>query len=105
VPSAAIADVVRQIARRFRPDRIVLFGSYAYGDPRPESDVDLLVVMDTVLRETEQAVDILQHVDHRFGLDLVVRTPESLARRLAMGDPFLAEVCERGRVMYERPCD
>ncbi len=103
VPNAAIEEVVRHIAEAFQPDRIVLFGSYAYGQPRPESDVDLLVVMDTDLRETAQAVLILQHVEHHFGLDLIVRTPANLARRVALGDPFLTEVLEHGEVLYERP--
>src|ERR687887_210288 len=92
VPQAAIDDVVRQIAARFRPRRIILFGSYAEGQPRPDSDVDLLVVLETSLRETEQAVQICQAIEYHFGLDLIVRTPATLARRLALGDPFLREV-------------
>lgn len=103
VPQAAIDEVVRHIATAFGPEQIILFGSYAYGDPRPESDVDLLVVMDTPLRETAQAVRILQRIEHHFGLDIVVRTPASLARRLGMGDPFIAEILARGKVVYERP--
>ena len=75
VPQAAIDDVVRQIVARFRPRRIVLFGSYAEGQPRPDSDVDLLVVLETSLRETEQAVQICQAIEYHFGLDLIVRTP------------------------------
>ena len=46
----AIRDVVKQIAEQFKPEKIILFGSYAYGKPRPESDVDLLVIMSTPLR-------------------------------------------------------
>jgi predicted nucleotidyltransferase len=102
VPDEAIAEVIRHIAERYQPERLILFGSYAYGDPRPESDVDLLVVMNTDLRESEQAVQILQSVEHHFGLDLIVRTPASLERRLALGDPFLREIVERGKVVYER---
>ena len=103
VPAEAIEEVVRHIAAAFRPDRIVLVGSYAYGQPDPESDVDLMVVMDTDLRETAQAVRILPQVEHHFGLDLIVRTPGNLARRAALGDPFMIEVLERGKVVYERP--
>lgn len=54
VPQEAIDEVVRAIAERFQPQQIILFGSYASGDPRPESDVDLLVVMETPLKEAEQ---------------------------------------------------
>jgi uncharacterized protein len=93
---------VRQIVARFDPERVILFGSYAHGRPRPGSDVDLLVIMDTPLREVEQAAAICQGIEYRFGLDLLVRTPATLARRLALGDQFLREVIERGEVLYER---
>lgn len=101
VPRIVILDVARRIGASFRPLRIVLFGSYAYGDPTPDSDVDMLVIMDTDLSETDQAVEIILVIEPRFGLDLLVRTPRSLDRRLALGDPFLREVVERGEVIYE----
>jgi len=101
----AIDEVVGQIVDGFRPQRIILFGSYGCGQPRPESDVDVLVVMDTALRETEQAVRICQAIEYHFGLDLIVRTPETLSRRLALGDPFLREIMSKGEVLYERPDD
>mgnify|MGYP001083208593 CR=1 FL=1 len=97
-----IEGTVRQIVQKFQPQRIILFGSYAYGQPRQESDVDMLVVMDTSLSEAEQAVRICQEIEYHFGLDLIVRTPATLARRLAMGDPFLREVVSQGKVLYER---
>jgi len=64
--------------------------------------VDLLVVMETPLKETEQAVRIRQAIGYHFGLDLTVRTPATLAQRLALGDPFLNEVVSKGKVLYER---
>jgi predicted nucleotidyltransferase len=98
----AIRTVARQIADRFQPERIILFGSYAHGQPGPESDVDLLVVMDTSLRETDQAVRICQAIEYHFGLDLIVRTPATLTRRLTPGDPFLLEATAKGVVLHER---
>ena len=98
----AIRAVVKQIAEKFQPERIILFGSYAYGRPRPESDVDLLVVMETPLRNREQAAQIARAIDYHFGLDLLVRRPQQLAERLALGDFFLQEVIERGKVLYEQ---
>jgi uncharacterized protein len=86
IPQRAIDTTVRQMIEKFQPERIVLFGSYAYGQPRPESDVDLLIVMNTPLKEMEQAVQICQALDYHFGLDLIVRKPETLERRLQMGD-------------------
>lgn len=101
IPQDAIDDVVEQIATQFQPKQIILFGSYAYGQPRPESDVDLLVVMETPLREKEQRWQIRQAINYNFGLDLIVRKPEVLAQRLEWGDFFLREITERGKVMYE----
>ena len=101
IPTQAIDDIARQIAENFALEKIILFGSYARRQPRPESDVDLLVIMDTALTETEQAVQILQNIEYHFGLDLLVRTPENLARRLELGDPFLQEIIAEGRVIYE----
>jgi predicted nucleotidyltransferase len=100
IPQEAIDHIVHQIVQRYHPQQIILFGSYAYGQPRPESDVDLLVVLDTPLKETEQAVRICQAIDYHFGLDLIVRTPATLAHRLALGDPFLREVVNKGKVLY-----
>ena len=102
IPKKAIDEIVRQIVEKFHPQKIILFGSYARGNPRPESDVDLLVVMETPLKETKQALLIDQSLERDlFGLDLIVRTPQNLAKRIAMGDSFLKEVTTRGKVLYE----
>ena len=101
IPQKAIDQVVEQIVEKFKPQKIILFGSYARGNPRPESDVDLLVVMDTPLREVQQAIQICQKIEYRFGLDLIVHTPKHLAERVKMGDWFLRDVLEEGKVLYE----
>jgi predicted nucleotidyltransferase len=99
----AIRAVALRIADRFQPERIILFGSYAYGHPKPESDVDLLVIMDTPLRSRQQRLEISRALSPRpFPLDVIVRTPRELAERIAMGDPFLREITTRGKVLYER---
>jgi uncharacterized protein len=102
VSKDVIRSVAGQIAARFRPERIILFGSYAHGLPGPDSDVDILVAMDTPLREAEQAIRICREIEYHFGLDLIVRTPATLARRLALGDSFLREATDRSVVLYER---
>ncbi|MCL4459881.1 MAG: nucleotidyltransferase domain-containing protein [Chloroflexi bacterium] len=102
--SATLADiqrVVQQIVERFHPQKVFLFGSYAYGKPTPDSDVDLLVMMETLLRNVEQAVEIRKAVDFPFPTDLLVRTPQQIAERLAVGDVFLREVLTKGVVLYE----
>ena len=103
IPDAVIAELTRRIAGTFHPRRIILFGSYACGQPRPESDVDLLVVMDTPLSEMQQALEIRQELNPLFGLDLIVYTPSRLAQRLAWGDSFLREIIEKGKILYESP--
>ncbi len=102
IPDADIQRFVDRIAERFRPRRIILFGSYARGAPRPESDVDLLVLMDTAA-EGEESLRIRQAVPCDFGVDLIVRTPETFQRRLELGDFFLREIAEQGKVLYESP--
>ena len=90
-----------QIVDRFHPDKIWLFGSFAYDAPTSDSDVDLLVVMDTVLRNVKQAVEIRKAVDFPFPVDLLVRTPEQIAERLALGDSFFRDVLSKGIVLHE----
>ena len=101
IPFEAIQDVVDQIVAHFHPLRIILFGSSAWGEPKPESDVDLLVVMETGLSETRQAVEILTAISYRFGLDLLVYTPQHMTQRLEWGDTFLQEIVGRGKILYE----
>ena len=101
IPQKAINQVVKQIVEKFKPQKIILFGSYARGNPRPESDVDMLVVMETRLREVQQAIQICQQVEYRFGLDLIVHTPKYLSERMKMGDWFVRDILKEGKVLYE----
>jgi len=96
-----IQAVAETIADKFHPTKIILFGSYAYGSPTDESDVDLLVIMKTRLHPPEQAVIIRQALDCPFPMDLLVRTPEQIEERLRWGDCFVQEVVSRGQVLYE----
>ncbi len=98
---AAVRRMVRQIAEKFQPDKIILFGSYAYGTPNEHSDIDILVVM-PAKNEINQAVRICQAVDYTFPMDLIVSTPEDLHRRLELEDWFLREITTKGKVLYER---
>lgn len=93
----------RAVAREFWPHRIVLFGSYAYGKPTEDSDVDLLVVMPFDRKQGRKSLEIRRHIPVGFPLDLIVRTPEFIAQRLAWGDCFVREILSKGRVLYEAP--
>jgi predicted nucleotidyltransferase len=101
VPMTAIRRFARQVAERFRPERIILFGSHAYGKPHAGSDVDVLVVMPT-RNQLDQAVKISLTIDPPFPLDIIVRTPYAMRWRLAEGDSFLREITSKGKVLYEK---
>ena len=96
-----IIEVSGRIAEEFHPQRIILFGSYASGAPTPDSDVDLLVIMSFAGRSVEQSVAMRLRVRPPFPMDLLVRTPEAIQQRLAMGDTFIRDIVREGRVLYE----
>jgi predicted nucleotidyltransferase len=90
------------IAREFRPSKIVLFGSYAYGNPTEDSDVDLLVIMNRTRERGERmSVRIRHAIPRDFPLDLIVKTPAEISKRLRWRDPFVRELLEKGKVLYE----
>jgi predicted nucleotidyltransferase len=101
IPVSVIRAVASQIAKEFKPQKIILFGSYAHGKPRPESDVDILVIMNTPLKEWQQSLQIRRSLGIMFGMDLIVRTPKRIEQRLKMGDSFLLDVIKEGKVLYE----
>src|SRR5438270_9177809 len=98
VPMRVIRRFARAVAERFRPEKIILFGSHAYGQPNADSDVDILVVMPT-RNQIDQAVKILWTCEHHFSLDLIVRTPSRVREALAGDNYFLEEVLTKGKVL------
>src|SRR5258708_21690963 len=98
-----IQSLSNRIVREFKPQRIVLFGSHAYGVPRTDSDVDLLVVMPFKGSGLRKAVEIIRTVKPQFSVDLLVRRPQDVEFRLANNDWFLHEVFEQGRTLYDSP--
>jgi predicted nucleotidyltransferase len=102
---SAIRRFARQIAERFHPEKIILFGSYAYGEPHAESDVDLMVIMPT-RNAIDQAIRIDLAFERLFSLDVHVRTPYQIRQGLKDPDDrdwFLYEVMTKGKVLYEAP--
>ena len=96
-----IREFCQEVVDKFHPEKIVLFGSYAYGEPSQDSDVDLLVILSFEGRAVQQAVKILLAIDHHFPLDLIVRTPQTIEQRLEMGDFFIRDIMQKGHVLYE----
>ena len=102
VDEQMIASLAQAIVRDFEPERVILFGSYAYGQPKPDSDVDLLVVLPFEGKSFWKSLEILNRVNPSFPVDLLARCPEDVRRRYAEGDPLIREALDRGRVLHER---
>jgi len=102
VAMSVIAELSRRIAEEFNPDKIILFGSHAYGAPREYSDVDLLVIMPFEGHPFDKSMEILNTLDPDFSVDVIVRDPADAARRYREYDPLIREAYDRGRVLHER---
>jgi len=96
-----IKAFAHRIAGEFNPERIILFGSYAWGKPTADSDVDLLVVLPFKGKSWKMASEIRKRTHPAFPLDLLVRTSDQLKQRLKMGDGFFDEITRQGKVLYE----
>src|SRR5262245_48797561 len=96
-----LKQAVASIIKGFKPNRILLFGSYAYGQPTTDSDLDLLIIKDTRLPAADRSRRVSRLVGrHTFPMDLIVLTPTEIRNRLRSFDPFLEEVLARGRQLY-----
>ena len=98
-----IQKVLRRLVQGYQPQQIILFGSLAYGNPDPDSDIDLLIIKDTDETPLERRVRVRQLVsdpERRIPFSSLVLTPGELAHRLALGDPFYQEITTRGKVLY-----
>ena len=96
-----IEEFGRRIGEEFGADRVILFGSYAKGDANPDSDVDILVIGSFEGRSVDKSVEIRMKLRPGFPLDLLVRTPEKVRERIEMGDAFMREILDQGKVLYE----
>jgi predicted nucleotidyltransferase len=95
----ALENLIAQV----QPQKIILFGSYAYGDPTPDSDVDLLIVMETTDPPTERFMRVARLLRPRlFPVDILVYTPEEIEDALKRNNFFIREICTRGITLYER---
>lgn len=98
-----IQDILERLLIGYAPQKVILFGSYAYGDPTPDSDIDLLIIKETPERFIDRWVTvrrILSDSKRMVSLETFVLTPQEVSRRLAIGDQFLAEILDNGEVLY-----
>ena len=102
ITESLLDEIANKIVEHFHPDQIILFGSYAYGEPKTDSDLDLLVIMDTDLRPTARSAAIARICRPKYvAMDIVVRTPEEIQTHLQNFDPFLEEIFKLGRTLYK----
>jgi predicted nucleotidyltransferase len=103
VTEEVLQAMVHRLVTGLHPCKIILFGSYVYGTPTADSDVDLLVILDTLARPVDRYLRVSRLLRPRpFPLDLLVKTPEEIAQALDRNDPFMREIIAQGRVLYER---
>ena len=97
----SIREFAEKVAKRYSPEKIILFGSRARGTETEDSDVDLLIIMDFEGRSVRKASEIRTSIDYHFSLDLLVRRAGDVAWRIQEGDYFLQDVMREGIVLYE----
>jgi len=102
--SRTLPKAIQRIASELKPEKIILFGSYAYGNPTPDSDVDLLIIMKTRAKYIDRYVAVSNLlVPRQFPVDILVKTPAEIRADVKKkGNFFLREILTRGKVVYER---
>lgn len=101
IAPSEVQELAESIRRNFHPQKIVLFGSWAWGTPTEDSDVDLLVVLPFDGKPWRMASAIRERIQARCPLDLLVWTPDQVQSRLAQNDSLMTDVLSRGKVLYE----
>jgi uncharacterized protein len=96
-----IQAFINEVGRKFQPEKILLFGSHAYGKPSSDSDVDILIILSFKGRNPEKATEIWLATKPDFPVDVMVRKPEEIHERLELGDPLIHEIMKNGESLYE----
>ncbi len=99
----AIKNITKKITYGYKPQKIILFGSYAHGNPRKDSDIDLLIIKETKSRHIDRAVkirEILKEENRLFAIEPLVYTPKEINKRLEIEDDFIKNILEEGVTLY-----
>lgn len=95
------ALLVKQIKERYKPQKIVLFGSVAEGTFKEGSDIDIFIIKDTDKRALDRVDEVTELIDPGIPAELHIFTPKEVKERLSLGDFFIKDVLKNGRVVYE----
>ncbi len=96
-----INKMIKKAVIKVKPEKVILFGSYAYGKPHKNSDVDLLFVKETKLSGIARYCWIANEIEHLLPIEILVKTSSEIAKRLEMGDSFYKEIMKKGKIIYE----
>ena len=95
-----IKNITNKIAEKYQPEKIILFGSYVWGDPNPDSDIDLFIIKKTMESPHKRRVEVSRIIqDREFPVDILVYTPKEVENRLKLGDFFVKNVITKGRMI------
>jgi predicted nucleotidyltransferase len=100
--SFEVQQLIEQIKKNYNPEKIILFGSYAYGKPTISSDVDIAIIKNTKKRFWDRIRQVNSFIQSSLAADILVYTPKEWEQRLKIGDYFIKEIVSRGKVVYER---
>jgi len=103
VTEMLLKEIADKIIQALKPEKIFLFGSYAYGKPMKDSDIDLLIIMESSERPAKRRIQVSQLFwDRPIAMDFVVKTPTEVEERLSMGDFFIKKILTKGKVLYDK---
>jgi predicted nucleotidyltransferase len=101
ITNAQIDTIVKRIVENYKPEKVILFGSYAYGAPSEDSDLDLLIIKDSSLPRYKRGIEVRKYLRGlKVAIDLIVYTQEEIDRWKEVKTAFITSVMEKGKVLY-----
>ncbi len=95
-----IKKLIEKIVEEYKPEKIYLFGSYAWGNPDKDSDVDIFIIKDTEKDRLKRQLEVRRLIKGRLPVDVLVYTPEEIEKRLKMRDFFIEDILSKGKAVY-----
>ncbi len=96
-----IENIAKQIVEKYKPEKIILYGSFVYGKPHEDSDVDLFVIKKSKKPRTKRHLELDRMLlDRKMALDILVYTPQEIKKRLSLGDFFIKDIINQGKTIY-----